>query len=199
MFCRAGGQCTYAAVASRWSCLGWPCCKVATLLLLVLLLLHPFNGLFSRTAWISQWGLGMKWHQLDHMQTICTLLRTDNHTNTSSLSFYRPDALPAAQPTVSKHTHTHPFNGPLSGTTRVSRYQKGKTNLDFADARDSEWQWYQLGHMQVCTSLQTDNHASTSSLSFFQAVCSSWCSTNSVEALKAVSTTGFDFQHQVSC
>ena len=29
-----------------------------------------------------------------------------------------------------KHTHTHtPFNGPLSGTTRVSQYQKGKTNL----------------------------------------------------------------------
>jgi len=24
------------------------------------------------------------------------------------------------------HTHTHPFNGSLSGTTRVSRYQKGK-------------------------------------------------------------------------
>jgi len=31
------------------------------------------------------------------------------------------------------------------------------------------WQWHrQLDHMQViCTSLQTDNHASTSSLSFF--------------------------------
>jgi len=28
------------------------------------------------------------------------------------------------------HTHTHPFNGPFSGTTWVSRYQKGKTNLD---------------------------------------------------------------------
>ena len=38
------------------------------------------------------------------------------------------------------HTHTHPFNGPLSGTTQVSRYQKGKTNLDFTEARDSEWQ-----------------------------------------------------------
>jgi len=37
---------------------------------------------------------------------------------------------------------------------------KGKTNLDFTEARDSEWQWHQLGHMQVCTSLQTDNHAS---------------------------------------
>jgi len=23
---------------------------------------------------------------------------------------------------------------------------------------NSEWQWHQLGHMQVCTSLQTDNH-----------------------------------------
>jgi len=49
----------------------------------------------------------------------------------------------------------------------MSQYQKGKTNLDFTKARDSEWQWYQLGHMQVCTSLQTDNHASTPPLSFF--------------------------------
>jgi len=45
-------------------------------------------------------------------------------------------------------------------------YQKGKTNLDFTEARDSEWQWHQVGHMQVCTSLQTDNHASTQILSF---------------------------------
>ena len=65
------------------------------------------------------------------------------------------------------HTHTHPFNGPMSGTTRVSRYQEGKTNLDFTGARDSEWQWHQLGRMQVCTSLQTDNHASTPPLRFF--------------------------------
>ena len=65
------------------------------------------------------------------------------------------------------YTHTHPFNDPLSGTTRVSRYQKGKTNLDFTEARDSEWQWHQLGRMQVCTSLQTDNHASTPPLGFF--------------------------------
>jgi len=44
------------------------------------------------------------------------------------------------------HTHTHQFNGPLSRTTQVSLYQKGKTNLDFTEARDSEWQWHQLGH-----------------------------------------------------
>ena len=63
--------------------------------------------------------------------------------------------------------HTHPFNGPFSVTTQVSRYQKGKTSLDFAEARDSEWQWHQLGHMQICISLQTDNHASTPPLKFF--------------------------------
>jgi len=65
-------------------------------------------------------------------------------------------------------THTHPFNGPLSGTAQVSRYQKGKTNLDFTEATDSEWQWHQLGHMQVCTSLQIDNHATTPPLSFYR-------------------------------
>jgi len=65
------------------------------------------------------------------------------------------------------HTHTHPFNCPLSRTTRGSRYQKGKTNLHFTEARDSEWQWHQLGHMQVCTMLQTDNNASTPPLKFF--------------------------------
>ena len=85
----------------------------------VLLLLHPFNCLFSMTTWVSWYQkskasldlnearadgvLGWQWHQLDHMQTICTSLQTDNHTNTSSLKFYRPDALPGAQPTVSKH------------------------------------------------------------------------------------------------
>jgi len=36
---------------------------------------------------------GWQWHQLDHMQIICTSLQTDNHASTSSLSFYRPDAL----------------------------------------------------------------------------------------------------------
>jgi len=49
----------------------------------------------------------------------------------------------------------------------VSQYQKGKTNLDFTGARNSEWQWHQLGDRQVCTSLQTDNHTSTPPLSIF--------------------------------
>ena len=56
--------------------------------------------------------------------------------------------------------YTHQFNGPFSGTTRVSWYQKGKTNLDFTEVRESECQqWQQLGHMQVCTSHQTTTPA----------------------------------------
>ena len=46
--------------------------------------------------------MGWHWHQLDHMQIISTSLHTDNHASTSPLSFYRPDALAAAHPTVSK-------------------------------------------------------------------------------------------------
>jgi len=81
--------------------------------------LHPFSSLFSRTTWVSQYHkgktrlglnvarddgvLGWQWHQLDHMQTICTLLQTDNHANTLSLNFYGLDALPDSQPTVSMH------------------------------------------------------------------------------------------------
>jgi len=52
--------------------------------------------------------------------------------------------------------------------------------------RDSEWQWHQLGRMQVCTSIQTDNHASTPPLRFLQAGCPSCRPTNSVKALMAL-------------
>jgi len=49
----------------------------------------------------------------------------------------------------------------------VNQYQKGKTNLDFTEARDSEWQRHQMGHMQVCTLLQRDNpHQHTITLFF---------------------------------
>jgi len=85
--------------------------------LLLLQLLHPFNGLFSTATSISRYRkgktsldlnetrddgvLGGQWHKLDYMQIICTSLQTDNHTNSSSFNFYRPDALPDAQSTVS--------------------------------------------------------------------------------------------------
>ena len=70
--------------------------------------------------------------------------------------------------------------------TWVSRYQKGKTNLDFTEARDSEWQLHQLGHMQVCISLQTITMPAPRHSVFLQAGCPSCRPTNSVKALKAV-------------
>jgi len=49
------------------------------------------------------------------------------------------------------------------------------------------WQRHQLDHTQIIyTSLQTDNHASTSPLSFLQAGCPSRRQTNSIKALKAI-------------
>jgi len=86
---------------------------------------------------------------------------------------------------LNTHTHTHRLTAFCPGLPGVSRYQKGQTDLDFTEARDSEWQWHQLGHMQVSTSLQTDNHTNTPPLSFLQGGCPSCRPTNSVKALKA--------------
>jgi len=73
----------------------------------------------------------------------------------------------------------------VAGITRVRRYQEGKTNLDFTEATDSEWQWHQLGHMQICTSLQTDNHDSTPPLSFYRPDALPAGQPTGVKALKA--------------
>ena len=102
---------------------------------------------------------------LVHVMSVWTI--TTKHAGIQYTPSSTASSCKSHHPCQLDYTHTHPFNGRFSGTTRVSQYQKGKTNLDFAEARDSEWQWHQLGHMQVCTSLQTDNHTSTPPLSFF--------------------------------
>ena len=111
-------------------------------------------------------------HQPDLVVSICCSRRFTEASDQflRGNSFIIPSAPSRPFTTLRTHTytHTHPFNGPLSRTARVSRYQKGKTNLDFTEVRDSEWQWHQLGHMQVCTLLQTDNHASTRPLCFYR-------------------------------
>jgi len=60
-----------------------------------------------RQETVSEW----QWHQLGRVQ-VCTSLQTDNHAR-------------------GQIPYTHTFNGPFSGTTRVSQYWKGKTNQDF--------------------------------------------------------------------
>ena len=51
---------------------------------------------------MKQDTIGCQWHQLYHTQIICTSLQTDNQASTSSFGFHRSDALPDAQPRVSK-------------------------------------------------------------------------------------------------
>ena len=82
-----------------------------------------------------------------------------------------------------ENTHTHPFNDPFSGTTQVSWYQKGKTNLDFTEARDRVA--VASAGPYASLHLTPDNHASTPPLSFLQAGCPSCRPTNSAKALKA--------------
>ena len=91
------------------------------------------------------------------MQTICTSLQRDNHTNT--------------------HTHTHAHTCTRTHThTRLTALFPGLHG--WAGTRKVKPIWILLKQetvsgsgiswaMQVCTSLQTDNHASTPQLSFF--------------------------------
>jgi len=121
-----------------------------------------------------EWG---KHWQLASLRSACA----DNNVELP------PYARCTAMHHAATHTHTHLFNSTFSETTRVvNRYQKGKTKLDFTEARDGEWQCHQLGRVQVCTSLQTDSHASTPPLISLQAGCPSCRPTNSVKALKAM-------------
>ena len=91
---------------------------------------------------------------------------------------------------VYTHTHTHPFNGPFSGTTRVSRYQKGKTNLDSLKQETvsgSGISW------AICKSAPHSRQITTPAppqLSFLQAGCPSCRPTNSVKALKEIILSG---------
>ena len=83
------------------------------------------------------------------------------------------------------HTHTHPFNGPFSGTTRVSRYQKRKPI------------WILLKQETVsgsgisCAICKSASHSRQITMpvphhsSFLQAGCPCCHPNNSVKALKA--------------
>jgi len=86
--------------------------------------------------------------------------------------------------------YIHTFNGLFPRTTWVSWHQKGKPFWILLKQEMMGWQWHQLDHMQIiCTTLRTDNHASTPSLNFLRAGCSSLRPTNSVKALKEVQST----------
>jgi len=94
------------------------------------------------------------------LSTICPEHWTTSSTTDASSKSVNRRLLLASN----THTPSPRLTALFPGSTQVSRYQKGKTNLDFTEARDSEWQWHQLGHMQVCTAIQADNNTSTPAL-----------------------------------
>jgi len=88
-----------------------------------------------------------------HTHALVTHCSHGTQTNKSASSAHYLHALTACN----KHTTTTTtttilqLSGLCLGPTQMSWYQKGKTNLDSTGARNSEWQWHQLGHMQICT------------------------------------------------
>ena len=90
-----------------------------------ILYLQRFNSFFSRTTWVSRYQKGKTSPDLNEARdngvlgcsgiswTICKQsaprCRQDNHINTSSLNFYRPDALPDVQPIASNTEGTFYF------------------------------------------------------------------------------------------
>ena len=135
---------------------------------------------FTRTLTSSPWYECASWHQHVGSKTLfknhplvnwqCQLTQVVLYNCCKMIAVVVPTMIQDFDYRNTKYiliTLKQPFNGLFSRTTWVSRYQKGKTNLDFTGARDSELQWHQLGHMQACTSPQTDNHASTPPLCFF--------------------------------
>jgi len=81
------------------------------------------------------------------MQTICTSFQKDNHTNTSSLNVYRPDALPDAQPTVSKHWRQLSLSS-NKHLLEIDRKIRDKLEKEKEDAERSERQMMEK-HSQI--------------------------------------------------
>jgi len=99
----ANTHCLLLYLNPDWFCLLVPACLGSPGQMAVKQVCVCVNSLFSRITWVSQYQKGKtsldindarddgvwgwQWHQLDHMETICTSLQTDNHTNSSS--FFR--------------------------------------------------------------------------------------------------------------
>jgi len=78
-------------------------------------------------------------NKMSHLVVILSVALRDialQQRNQRDYKFYFFHLCVSSHSTTLTLTHTHPFNGHFSGTTQVSRYQKGKTNLDFTEARE---------------------------------------------------------------
>ena len=98
-------------------------------------------------------------------------------------------SIPSYQTATHTHTHTHQFNGPLSGTTQVSRYQKSKSiwillKQETVSGSGTNWAICKSAPRSRQITMPVPHHSS-----FLQAGCPSCCPTNSIKALKASQST----------
>jgi len=111
---------------------------------------HPFNGPFpglprsAGTRKVKPIWILLKQETLSGSGISWATCKSAPHSRQTTMpaphhSVFLQAGCPSCRPTNSvkahTHTHTHTFNGPFSGTTQVSRYQKGKTNLDFTASK----------------------------------------------------------------
>ena len=119
------------------------------------------------------------------------MVMTAGKPETSFLRYIRYLSLTQRRPIVHWRTHTRPLNGPLSRTTRVSRYQKGKPiwiilKQETVSGSGISWAICKSAHR----SRQTTTPAPHQTPQLLQAGCPSCRPTNSVKALKAAQSTG---------
>ena len=120
------------------------------------------------------------------MQTIFTLLQTDNLLHQHSVTQFLQARCFSWRPinNVKAHTHTR-LTALCLGLPRWAGTRKVKHNLDFTGARDSEWQWHQLGMCKSAPRSRQITMPAPHHSVFLQAGCPSCRPTNSVKALKA--------------
>ena len=120
----------------------------------------------------------MKWPLNQGCPAMALFITSQSHVPQHICRYARQKVSTVSKFSIFEFFHTVPllivsnkanslFNGLLYRTTWVSRHKQVKPLWILKKQEMMGWQWYQLDHMQIiCTSLQTDNHASTSSLIF---------------------------------
>ena len=138
-----------------------------------------WTKLLQASSYIPLWSGSPKTLRLEVKRRLHHMNWTQLNWRNYSEHVYSSRAVHTAQ-------HTQPFNGPFSGTTRVSRYEKGKSNQDFLLKQEtmsgSGISW------AICKSAHCSRQTTTPTpppLCFLQAGCPSCRPTNSVKALKA--------------
>ena len=145
------------------------------MLLLLLIIQHLIRGSKNLDSEISSGGFS--WTALNSSLFLARMLAIRVGMRRCSwiawpvfASIVRPSASKINGVTLNTiHTHTHNrLTAFFSRTTWVGQYQKDKPFWILLKQEMTGWQWHQPNYMQiVCTSLQTDNHTSTSSLHIF--------------------------------